>query len=252
MSARTGRLIDQILAIAATVTLALYGAKKPAALQAYFDRNTWQLITIIVLAGIIAVVKPFETFAKRGRIARNVQLQRDLLSKLGQLVEKAGRVDSTISMSDPGMHIWKPRRSLRSPISGRLDRVGFYRLGTTPVTLSFTPRKGVGVVGMCWEANAPQQVDVEALASRIATRAEFEAQVATQGKASVMNFTWDEFDRVRHRGAVFAAPIRGRRDKFLGCVSIDVSRGFNGLVAQDVPRLSADVAAMFGPRDLES
>lgn len=44
-----------------------------------------------------------------------------------------------------------------------------------------------------------------------------------------MNLSWRQFEEVRHRGAVFASPVRNGRNKFIGCVSVDASRGFTSL-----------------------
>jgi hypothetical protein len=46
---------------------------------------------------------------------------------------------------------------------------------------------------------------------------------------AVMGFSWEEFKRLSHRGAVFASPIRNGRSRFVGCISFDASRGYDSL-----------------------
>ena len=98
----------------------------------------------------------------------------------------------------------------------------------------FSPPKGVGVVGLCWKHNHEIAVDVERLAKQLPDRPAFEAYRSNNGPDSVMNFTWDDFSRVKHRGAVFAFPIRNGRGAFVGCLSVDAGHGFEAL---DQPEL---------------
>lgn len=44
-----------------------------------------------------------------------------------------------------------------------------------------------------------------------------------------MGFSWEEFRRFRHRGAVFASPVRNGRSTFIGCISFDAAHGYTEL-----------------------
>lgn len=72
-------------------------------------------------------------------------------------------------------------------------------------------------------------VDVEKLSGSLGSETQFYEYVARHGTDSVMNLSWRQFEEFRHRGAVFASPVRNGRNKFVGCVSADASRGFTSL-----------------------
>jgi len=247
---RTAQVVDGLIVAGASVVVALKEADAPRSLGAHFDANGWQLVAIVSVGGFFGAFGPLQAWARRASLTRRVQLYRAILSKLGALIEMACKAVPGLPIADPGLHIWRPRRSLRHPVRGELERVGFFRLGDSPTTRSFGPRRGVGVIGLCWRDNAPKSFDVTALATRLRTAADFNAQ-RTEDRDVVMNFSWAEFQRVKHRGAVFAAPIRGRADRCIGCVSIDVSRGYTALSALDVEALLAGVARLFSAEDFD-
>jgi hypothetical protein len=56
-----------------------------------------------------------------------------------------------------------------------------------------------------------------------------------------MNFMWDQFNKLKHRGAVFAFPVRNSRNRFVGCLSVDASHGFAVL---DQPELKAQMSLL--------
>lgn len=248
MQLKTGKTVDRSVLAVVAVVLAGNERKVPAGLAKYFDHHSWQALLLILIAGVVGAFSPFESLARRGQLERRVRLQRELLVKLGALVEKAAFVEPKVASSDPGLHIWRPKRSLRHP-SGQLERVGWFRLGHTPTVVGFDPKRGSGVVGLCWRDNLPKEVDVEPLVTQFNTEAKFNAQLA-QDPDVLMNLSWEQFNRVSHRGAVFAAPIRDARGRFLGCVSVDVSHGFAQLRRNGVPALAASVASMFGREEL--
>jgi hypothetical protein len=88
---------------------------------------------------------------------------------------------------------------------------------------------GVGVVGLCWKRNREVGVNVQRLAERLQTLQSYTDFVRCNGTDEVMNLSWDQFNEVKHRGAVFAWPIRNRRQKFIGCISVDASHSFDQL-----------------------
>lgn len=136
------------------------------------------------------------------------------------------RIRPAIGVNDLSLHIWRRKRTLRHPRNGELLRVATYRLGSTPLTRSFHPTKGVGVVGLCWKYDKEVGVDVSALSGDLTDMASFQEYRDVHGDDAVMGLTWEEFCRVNHRGAVFATPIRNSRSKFVGCVSLDAARGY--------------------------
>jgi hypothetical protein len=147
----------------------------------------------------------------------------------GEILKIGMQADPPVPINDLGLHVWRRRRTLRHPISGTLHRVATYRLGTTPATRPFSPPLGVGVVGLCWRDNREVGVDVEKLANQLRDEATFNAYKLANGPDSVMGLSWREFSDIRHRGAVFASPIRDGSHRFIGCVSVDASRGYEAL-----------------------
>lgn len=185
---------------------------------------------VLVLIGIISffgVFTPFDALVARSRVARRTALRQQILAHFGRLLMIAGRAEPPIEVSDLGLHVWRVRR-------GRLARVATYRLGMTPATRPFAPRRGVGVVGLCWQRNGEVSVDVEQLALHLRDKSDFATYRVTHGADAVMGLSWPEFVDVRHRGAVFAAPIRNGRHAFVGCVSVDAGRGYTSLDNNDL------------------
>lgn len=96
-----------------------------------------------------------------------------------------------------------------------------------------SPRAGPGY-RLSWKSNQEVARDVTDLVARLPTADEFERYRAANGADAVMGFTWSEFCRVRHRGAVFASPVRNGLGEFVECVSLDASAGFPALDTTDV------------------
>jgi hypothetical protein len=195
------------------------------------------LVGTIVVVGIVGVLNPFQAIASRGLTDRALALQRHILHALGAIIDlTCFRLNPPLPINDVGLHVWKVRRTFQHPVQGELSRVGTFRLGSTPLTRQVTFTKNKGVVGLCWAQNREVAIDVEALARTIRNEAAFKRQVEKHGADSVMGFDWGDFETVKHRGAVLAAPIRNRRHKFIGCVSVDLSTGFAVLYTPDVLR----------------
>lgn len=49
-----------------------------------------------------------------------------------------------------------------------------------------------------------------------------------------MGLSWRQFNDVKHRGAVFAGPIRNGKHDFVGCVSVDAGQGYQSLNDNDL------------------
>ncbi|HEX2316768.1 MAG TPA: hypothetical protein VHJ17_23685 [Thermomonospora sp.] len=186
-------------------------------------------ITLIGVAGSFGVLAPFETYARRRTLGRRIAMRRHVLTVFGQLLALAAAADPPVPLSDPGLHIWRKRRTLKHPVRGELIRVATYRLGSAPATRALRPTQGVGVVGLCWQLNQEVGTDVGGLVARLPDERSFEEHRQRNGPEAVMGLSWRDFNRFRHRGAVFASPVRNSRGSFVGCVSFDAAHGYDDL-----------------------
>ena len=76
--------------------------------------------------------------------------------------------------------------------------------------------------------------------------------MAEHGSDAVMNLPWSEFKKVRHRGAVFASPIRNGRNSFIGCISFDASHGFAELDSDELRQHLSLLCVVLGQAGIES
>ncbi|WP_146251003.1 hypothetical protein [Nocardia tenerifensis] len=186
---------------------------------------------------------PFAARAQQSLVLRRIRLEREIFVQLGRILREADRVIDGFQFEDLGLHAWQVKRSGWFLGTKRLRRVATYRLGGNIVLRKFEPSIGQGVVGMCWERNTEESFDVEQLAERAATEADFDAIRAAEGGAAVMGLTWNQFRQIRHRGAVFASPIRDDNHNFRGCLSLDVKGQYAAVDASEVPALLNELAA---------
>lgn len=231
MRLTTARMIDRGVLLVATLALAgkQYEFPSGSFWNGVVVGHTYVVIILISLVGVFGALTPVEAFSRSLRVERRVALRRQILTTFGQLLEIGSTLQPPAEVSDLGLHIWRVQRTLRHLWRGELVRVATYRLGSTPVTRSIRPTRGVGVVGLCWEKDREIGVDVELLTTRLTSEVDFNEFLDRNGPESVMGFSWHEFQRLRHRGAVFASPIRNGRSKFIGCISFDAARGYNEL-----------------------
>jgi hypothetical protein len=160
-----------------------------------------------------------------------------LLYTLGELIERCQQIaeeskaqaSSTkpaliFDFGDLGLHVWKVAWHRRSgwPFYGReLERVKTVRLGSLPALRQISFYKGKGVVGKCWQLNDEVIVDNNARYRHVQSEADWLAL----NPADRDGFSYQEFVRVRDRGAILASPVRDHRQRFIGCVSLDVKTG---------------------------
>lgn len=250
MRERTGKLVDKSILVSGTIALLLNQNKTPVSWSTFVSEHSWVLILIVAVAGFFGAATPMEAIANRARADQRPKLQRQLLIGLGDFIRMAdASVPDIHPLEDVGLHTWVIKRTLKNPIDGVLRRTGTYRLGGGRQTVgSFSPKKGVGVVGLCWKHNIDQAYNVESIAADLTDEAQFERQRQMDGD-SVMNFSWQQFRQVSHRGAVFAAPVR-TGGRFVGCISVDCSRGFNGLVERGIVHRLNTLTQSFDGRDL--
>lgn len=254
MRLSAARAIDRGVILAATVTLACkqYGFPSDHTWTNLDKKYSYALIGLLVIAGLFGVATPFESLSQRSRIERRVVMRRQILTAFGRLLEICEAISPPNSASDLGLHFWQKRRTLQHPFQGELTRVATYRLGAAPATRKLRPTRGVGVVGLCWEYDQETSVNVEMLTRDLPDKDAFEAFQVREGTDAVMGFTWEEFQRYRHRGAVFASPVRNARSKFVGCVSFDVSRGYDDLDVQRVWHVLNALSVVLGQDGFEN
>jgi hypothetical protein len=231
MRLTTARTIDKSVILAATLGLVgkQYDVPSESLWRPITEDHPYYLAILIAMVGVFGTLTPVETFSRRTRLERAVAIRKQVLITFGQLLEIGEQVRPHIEISDLGLHVWQKRRTLRHFWKGELIRIATYRLGSTPVTRVIRPTKGVGVVGLCWKLDQEIGVDVESLAKKLVDERTFLSYRDQHGTQSVMGFSWDEFRRYRHRGAVFASPVRNGHSAFIGCISFDAARGYNEL-----------------------
>lgn len=254
MKTSAARTIDRLIVLAATVTLASkqYGFPSDELWREVEQEYPYVLITLILIAGFFGVAAPSESWYQHLRVERRLVMRRHVLTAFGQLIEVCSAITPAIAVSDLGLHIWQRKRNYRHPFRGELMRVATYRLGASPATRRIHPTPGVGVVGQCWKLDQEVSVDVGALARDLVDEDTFTSFRAQKGADAVMGFNWEEFQRYRHRGAVFAAPIRNGRSRFVGCVSFDVSHGYGALNVQRIWHILNSLSFVVGEDGFEN
>ena len=245
----TAKTIDRTIVLVATIGLVGKEYSTPMGWTKFTASHPNVVIALVVIAGVFGALAPVEQVALRNETPRRVSQLRSVLDNLGAFLKTARAANASQQLDDLGLHVWRVRRSLRHP-KGFLERVGSYRLGLGQMNVEgFRPPKGEGIVGLCWKANLPIGCDVEALAKDLVDKESFDSR-RRDDASSVMGFDWQEFQRVKHRGAVFAAPIRrGRKQRFAGCWSLDASNGYQELVAKGIESELNRMAAAFNSRD---
>ena len=243
MRLATARAVDRTAVLLFTVTLSANTYHVPSALfwERALGSHAYAVPILLAITGLFVVFTPVESLTARSRMTRNVTTRQQVLTAFGRLLELGRTVTPPLGISDLGLHVWARRRTLRHPVSGVLARIATYRVGTNPMNRPFAPPKGVGVVGLCWKYDHEVGIDVEQLANSLDDQDKFNAYRDKHGPDAVMNLTWDQFTRIRHRGAVFAFPIRDGRNRFVGCLSVDTSHGFATL---DQPELKAQMGLL--------
>ena len=231
MRRKTAQAIDKTIVLLATLLLVSQQYSIPSASFWNHTLLHRRYITLILIAivGIFGALTPFEAFSRKWNTERGVTFRRQIMTTLGQLVEIGRTIQPPLDVGDLGLHIWQKKHTLKKPLAGELRRVATYRLGSVPATRQIRPTKGHGVVGLCWLQDQEVDFDVAELAVALSDEQKFIAYRESNGANAVMGFSWREFDRLKHRGAVFATPIRNGRSKFIGCVSFDAHHGYHEL-----------------------
>ncbi|MGW1609809.1 hypothetical protein ACWCQZ_10485 [Streptomyces sp. NPDC002285] len=248
MRPRLTESADKVITLAATVFLAANANKYPSEdyWKSGWESASWVVPAALAVAGIFGVIQPFSALSSRSMAQRRIYLQRQLLTKLGEII-KLGmtQVNPPLHISDLALHVWRKRKSLRHPFVGELQRIASYRLGAATALRDFRPSRGVGIIGLCWKENAPCSMDATPLKDRQTFRQESQADLDR-----VMGFkSYEEFNKVSHRTALFASPIQNAKSKFIGCVSADASSGYSDLSNSDLPQKLNELAESLNAAD---
>ncbi|MYW05390.1 hypothetical protein [Streptomyces sp. SID3343] len=254
MRPSTAKLLDRLILLAATILMAARQYHVPS--KDFWERSAddtdYLPLVLICTIGVFGALTPCQALVKRSLTAARTATRNEILTHLGGVLKIATKGSSPIDIGDVALYIWRVRRSVRHPWHGRLERVAAYRLGNVQPTRSFAPPKGVGVVGLCWKENAEQKKNVERLAVRLATAGDFESHRNAHGEDAVMGLSWLDFTRVRHRGAVFATPIRNRAGNFVGCISVDARTGYDVLAVPEFWQEINSLSQTLGKRSLQN
>lgn len=249
----TAKLLDRSALLLATMGLAGKAYDVPS--RQFWDSlvhgRGYVPLALLAVAGVFGALAPFESYHNRAVLDRNVTIRRRILAGFGQMLEISGRVQPPLDTGDLAMHVWQRRRTLRHPVGGVLTRVSTYRMSAYPANRRFTPKKGVGVVGLCWQYNKEAFFDAAPLIAILRTEHEFDEHVKQHGTVSVMNLTWAEFREFSHRTALLATPIRDGRNRFIGCVSVDASRGFEVLNCRAMVEEMTELGLAIGRENFE-
>lgn len=248
MRPRLSELIDKTIALAATVFLAANANNWPS--ESYWKSGwvsaSWVIPTALVIAGVFGALQPISALRSRSTVQKRIQLQRQLLTRLGEIIHLGmTQVNPPLDISDLALHVWRKRRSLWHPRVGELERIASYRLGAATTLRDFRPTKGVSIIGLCWKYNAASSMDATLLRDINHFR-----QESQKGPDYVMGFkSYDDFQKVSHRTALFASPIQDGKLKFIGCVSADAGSGYAELYNANLPRKLNEIAESLNATD---
>ena len=198
---------------------------------------TWLPLSMTTAAAFFGAFQPVSSIRDQKQKPVRYVWDRNLLYTLGELIERCQQIaeESKIQASpanpalvfdfgDLGLHVWKVAWHRRSewPFYGReLERVKTVRLGSLPALRQISFYKGKGVVGRCWRLNDEVIVDNDSRYSHVQSEADWLALNPSDRDG----FSYQEFVRVRDRGAILASPVRDHQQRFIGCVSVDVKTG---------------------------
>lgn len=249
----TARLLDKSALLIATLGLAgkAYNVPSKPFWDALLHGRSYIPLVLLTLAGVFGALTPFESYHKRSTLDRTVTMRRRILAGFRRMLEISGKIQPQLDTGDLAMHIWRQKRTFRHPISGVLTRVSTYRMSTHPLNRKFAPKRGIGVVGLCWQFNREIHLDIAPLIATLTTEQEFNDHVQREGAESVMNLPWKSFNEFRHRTALLATPIRNGRNRFIGCISVDASRGFDVLYCRALIEEMTELGLAIGQENFE-
>ncbi|KFU77337.1 hypothetical protein SAMN04489729_0494 [Amycolatopsis lurida] len=253
MSRRTAKAADKTILLSATLFLAgkAYNVPSKPFWDGLLNGRSFLLLVVLVMAGVFGAFTPFESWQRRAFVDRNVMMRRRVLSTFGRLLDISAKIEPPLDTGDLALHVWRKTRTPRHPVHGVLKRLSSYRMSSFPATRSFTPVRGIGAVGLCWQHDREVKFDVAPLVERLTDQVKYDDHVAHHGSESVMNLKWEEFQALKHRTALFVTPIRSGRNKFVGCVSVDAGRGYEVLDRRELLEEMTNLGMAIGREDFE-
>lgn len=203
-----------------SLAVAVYGGGTLANTRDWPSEDDWaagsvwsDLLVVFGIVSLIGYVLVAWGYAQTLRRRENDESLASVCRTVARLIEQA----SDIPHTDIGVHIWVvagppgcrylARRATYLPEGRRRSRV--------------TWRRGKGVLGACWQGNAPVLTDL-ALLEQAAPSAEVFGRISKERR---LGLTWSEFDATRHYRAVWATPVRSGPEggaKLRGCLSVDI------------------------------
>jgi hypothetical protein len=236
------RLPEWIDAIAVIVFSAVLATRQGSQFKWFWAyppvaHAAWIPLSLTTVAAFFGAFQPASSFRERRTRPSKQVWDRHLLYALGDLIARCqwlaeeskvaaakGSLPLTFDFGDLGLHVWKVAWHRRGewPFYGReLERIRTVRLGSLPALRQISFYKGKGVVGRCWQLNDEVIVDNDSRYGNVRSEEDWLRLPATERDS----FSYQEFIRVRDRGAILASPIRDQRQKFIGCVSVDLRSG---------------------------
>lgn len=236
---KTAKATDRVFVTGASLLLTLEGLDVPSI--AFWEERGWWVVGAIGALVVFGVFTPVQWVTSRKARETRGNVRRLMVNTIGAIHKDTG-----IPVDDIGIHIWVPRR--RWLFWSELRRAATMRVGPAVTNQSFRFTRGKGVVGLCWRDNAVVCKNVQGDLGTILTQADWDQIAKSHGGDFVMNMTFVEFRRVRHRGAVIAVPLRPG-ERFEGCVSGDSSTNFAAF-QNAVPHLN-ELAIALSPINLD-
>lgn len=203
---------------------------------------TWLPLALTTTAAFFGVFQPIASHRYQKKRPIREAWDRHLLHALGDLIVRCQQIGNptktgsrasrltarAFNFGDLGLHVWKVvwRIKREWPFIGQeLERVRTVRLGSLPALRQISFVKGKGIVGKCWVLNDEVVSDNESRYRDIFSEGDWLKLEASERDG----FSYQEFVRVKDRGAILASPIRNHKRQFIGCVSVDVKTGIQFL-----------------------
>jgi hypothetical protein len=228
------KAIRVVAAVNGIAVLALGAARLNQPAGSWDARGTWLIVALLV-TGLVPFVQA--VIAERGEKARRKALELEsalqsyLVTSLIYIVRHCGA-----DWHKTGVQVFRVRRRLKVRRSRPFRILRPLRLWTeehdrtTKVRLAAIPSSGIewtegkGVIGRCWATRQPEFVD---LSRHFGPYDGYdETQWNSLSEEDRYGFTYQDFLRTKGKyGFVAAVPIIDRKEKYVGCVSLDTPPG---------------------------
>ncbi|HEX7125672.1 MAG TPA: hypothetical protein VF406_07810 [Thermodesulfobacteriota bacterium] len=173
------------------------------------------------VAGLaVGIVEPWAAAFVDRRLSRRLQFENDVRQSLKgalYLIVRVLKLDWDVAI-ELSVNAFLVRRPLRRPWEPILYRIARESVAIhTPSHIRWT--RGKGVIGKCWERRQEYGLDLEKVHGKLryCTKEQWRALAPDER----IGLSYEEFQKVKHYGAVGAVPILDAKGKFIGCVSVD-------------------------------